>query len=318
VEHALTCPATSYRGRVPHRSPLALAALADAAVRDLDPVAVRPGTEAVEDLDVAEVTDSRKRCWTVRAPRSPVAATRIEREIRLLAEVGDQLPFAVPRIAGTANLPGGGRAVVHPVVPGQALDLEALAPRASLTAALGRAVAAVHDLPLRLVEEAGLPVYSAEEHRTRHLAEVDRAASTGSVPVPLLARWERLLEEAGAWRFIPCVVHGDLAADNVLVDGEQVSGILDWGEVRIADPADDLGWLAVGAGTDVLSGIVKAYAKARRERPDGNLSRRARFTGELAMARWLLHGVAVDDATVVDDAVHMLTDLELAVGGRKL
>jgi aminoglycoside phosphotransferase (APT) family kinase protein len=190
-----------------------------------------------------------------------------------------------------------------------------LADEEGLARALGQAVAAIHDLPPRLIEEVGLPVYGAEEYRFRRLAEVDRAAATGKVPTRLLGRWEQAVEEIGAWRFVPCCVHGDLGLESVLVDGQKVVGILDWSEARVADPADDLAWLVISAEEPVLSCVLESYTAARHEKPDGDLLRRARLAGELSMARWLLHGVNTDDAAIVEDALGMLSDLDAAVDG---
>jgi aminoglycoside phosphotransferase (APT) family kinase protein len=221
----------------------------------------------------------------------------------------------VPLVAGTVAVPDGGRAGVHRALEGKPIDPGALVPGPGLAAALGRALAAVHDLPARLVEDAELPVYTAPEYRTRRLAEVDRAAATGHVPAGLLARWERTLEEAGAWRFTPCVVHGDLAAENVLVGGDRVSGVLGWGQTRVADPADDIAWLVAAASPDGLESVLEAYAHTRRDAPDRDLLRRARLAGELAVARWLLHGTTTGDEAVVADAVGMLTELEERIDG---
>jgi macrolide phosphotransferase len=309
-----------YGGGVPARSPLVLAALASAAVPDLEPAAARDvvGAGETEDVDVAEVTDTQGRRWVVRAPRTSAAGAVLEQEWRLLARLTDppdQLPFAVPQIAGTVELPDGGRAGVHPALPGSPLRSASLTPGPGLAAALGRAVAAVHDLPTTLAEEAELPVYTAAEYRHRRLAEVDRAAATGHVPPGLLTRWERALEEAGAWRFTACVVHGDLAAESVLVADGEVVAVLDWGQARVADPADDLAVLVAGAPEEATESVLEAYAHHRRSAPDRDLLRRARLSGELAVARWLLHGVTSADETVVADAVAMLGDLEAAVDG---
>jgi aminoglycoside phosphotransferase (APT) family kinase protein len=297
------------------RTPLALAALACSAVRGLEPVGARRLTSAADDVDAALVDDDLKRQWVVRAPRTAAAGARLEQETTLLDTLTSWLPFALPQVAGTAALPSGGRAVVHRQLPGTSLQAGRLAAEPPLAAGLGRAVAAVHDLPTRLVEEVGLPTYGTEEYRFRRLAEVDRFAITGKVPHRLLTRWEQAVEEVGAWRFAPVVVHGDLAAENVLVDGTEVTGLLEWSEARVADPADDFGWLAVGADEAALPAVLSAYADARREPPDPDLPRRARLIGELAVARWLMHGVNTDDAVIVDDAVHMLADLDQAVDG---
>jgi aminoglycoside phosphotransferase (APT) family kinase protein len=302
---------------VPVRTPLALAALACAAVKGLEPVTVRdqPG-HAKDDLDVAVVTDDIERSWVVRCPRTTAAGARLEAEGRLLGALAGWLPYSVPQVEGHASLPEGGRAVVHRTLAGAPVDPAVLTPEAPLTAAIGRALAALHDVPERLIEDVGLPVYSADEYRLRRLAEVDRAAVSGHVPAALLTRWENALEEVGAWRFVPCVVHGDLAAENVLVDDHRVAGILEWAETRIADPADDFAWLASACSTQTLDAVIEAYTVTRRTEPDVALARRARLAAELAVARWLLHGVSTDDSAVVDDAVLMLTDLDVAVAGR--
>jgi macrolide phosphotransferase len=297
------------------RTPLALAALACSAVRGLEPVGARRLTSAADDLDAALVDDDLKRQWVVRAPRTAAAGARLEQETSLLDTLTSWLPFSLPQVAGTAPLPTGGRAVVHRQLPGTPLQPGRLAADEALAASFGRAVAAVHDLPTRLVEDVGLPMYGTEEYRFRRLAEVDRAAITGKVPHRLLTRWEQAVEEVGAWRFSPCCVHGDLAAENVLAERSEVTGLLEWSEARVADPADDFGWLAVGADEPALLAALVAYADARREPPDADLPRRARLIGELALARWLMHGVNTDDAVIVDDAVHMLADLDRSVDG---
>ena len=299
------------------RTPLALAALASVAVRGLEPVATQQHGAQDGDIDAAVVHDERGRRWLIRSPATPAAAARLEQECRLLAQLERQpLPFPVPVVLGMVALPEGGRAAVQQALSGTPLQPGALAAGPGLAAELGRALAAVHDLPVSVVEEAGLPVYEAEEYRQRRLAELDRAAATGHVPAPLLARWERALEEAGAWRFVPAVVHADLAAENVLVDDDHVAGVLEWGEARVADPADDLAWIASAAEPDAFESVLEAYAYARRGAPDRDVARRARLAGELAVARWLLHGMTTDDEGIVADAVTMLDDLDAAVSGQ--
>jgi macrolide phosphotransferase len=297
------------------RSPLVLAALASVAVPGLVPLTARalPGGD---DVDAAQVADELDRQWVVRAPRTPAAAALLEQEWRFLGTLTGRLPFAVPIVAGTVALPDGGRAGAHRALDGEPLDPAQLVPGPGLAAAVGRALAAVHDLPPRLVEDAELPVYTAPEFRGRRLAELDRAAATAHVPAGLLARWERALEEAGAWRFTPCVVHGDLAAENVLVAGDEVVGLLGWGQTRVADPADDLAWLVAGASEEATESVLEAYAHHRRDAPDRDLLRRARLSGELAVGRWLLHGTTNGDEAVVADAVGMLTELEASVDGQ--
>nr|WP_210737462.1 phosphotransferase [Cellulomonas hominis] len=293
---------------------MALAALATVAVPGFDAREVRPGSGAGDD-DVALVTDGQRRHWVVRAPRSAAAGAALEAELVLLAAVAEQvdagrLPFDVPRVAGAAPLEEGGRVVVHRELPGRPVVLDRLQPGPGTAAALGRAIGALHELPVALVEDAGLPVYDAAAYRQRRQAEVDEAARTGRVPATLLRRWEERLEDVSLWRFSPTVVHGDLSADHVLVADGGVTGVVAWGEAKVADPADDLAWLLVAAPQDAVDSIMEAYQLRRTELTDPHLADRALLAGELALARWLLYGVRSGDDDVVADAVQMLDELD--------
>lgn len=296
------------------RSPLALAALATVAVPGLDAVDVRRPRNPATGVDAAVVIDAEGRRWVVRAPQNPTAGAALEAETALLEGLGahvdaGRLPFEVPRPAGFVELPEGGRAVVSPQLPGRALHLEHLGPGPGLAAEVGRAIAAIHELPPSTVEDAGLPVYEADEYRRRRLAEVDEAAKTGRVPASLLRRWERALEDVTMWRFRPVVVHGDLSADHILCTPERPVAVLGWSEAKVADPADDLAWLLVAAPHEAVDAIVEAYNLRRTELRDPQLGERALLAGELALARWLLHGVHMDDQAIVDDATAMLAEL---------
>ena len=105
-------------------------------------------------------------------------------------------------------------------------------------------------------------------------------------------------------------MHGDLTAEHVLTAGGAVTGILSWGDAKVADPADDLSWLLVAAPQESVDSIMEAYQLRRTELLDPHLTDRALLAGELALARWLLYGVRSGNDDVVDDAVQMLTELD--------
>src|SRR5699024_1453427 len=172
-------------------------------------------------------------------------------------------------------------------IPGHPLPLEQLRPGPGLARAVGQAIAALHELPSSLVEDAGLPSYTADDYRRRRLAELDEAAATGRVPVRLLRRWEASLEDVAVWRYRPVVTHGDLGADHVLVAQQTVNGIVDWSSCQVADPTDDLAWLLVAAPEDAAESVLEAYRQARTELSDTHLVDRAHLVSELALVRWL-------------------------------
>ena len=303
------------------RTPLALAAIASAAVPGLDPVNVkgvihRPGHQ----FEVAFVQDTQDRRWVVRAPMTAAAAAQMDVAVSLLGLLSRRLPFSVPMPKGFVALDEGVRAVVYPFIAGRPLAFAQLPGGPGIAADLGRALAALHNLDLALCEEAGLTAYDPDTYRTRRLADLDRAAATGKVPTGLLSRWERSLEDVSLWRFAPTPIHGDLNGSEVLAvfadDSDaatgRVRGLTGWENAKVADPADDFATLVTQASPAAFDSVLEAYAHARLDRPDKYLERRARLAGELKALSKLLTAVGSGDKSSVATCADRLRKLDEA------
>jgi len=301
------------------RTPLALAALASAAVPGLDPATVE-GTAQLpgHQFEVAFIQDTQHRRWVVRAPMTAAAGAQMEVTVSLLGLLSRRLPFSVPTPKGFVALKEGGRAAVYPYLAGRPLDFARLPGGPGIAAELGRALAALHNVDRALFDEAGLPSYDADTYRTRRLSDLDRAAATGHVPTGLLARWERSLEDVSLWRFAPTPTHGDLTGDDVLAvfddDGDaatgRIRGLTGWEDAKVADPADDFAALVTQASPAAFDSVLEAYAHARVDRPDKHLEHRARLAGELKLVSELLTAVGSQDPRGVEACAARLRRLD--------
>ena len=102
---------------------------------------------------------------------------------------------------------------------------------------LGRQVAAIHRAPTD----------GWSEHPSERTA-----ANKWATLLATQARDAGIVDETIAQTFLsqaisesrtdrqPCLIHGDLTADNVFSEGDQVSGLIDLGDCGIGDPAYDL------------------------------------------------------------------------------
>lgn len=291
------------------RTPLALAALASAAVPGLDPVEVEGAVQVRgHQFEVAFITDTQHRRWVVRAPVTAAAGAQMDAAVSLLGMLSRRLPFSVPTPKGFVALEEGGRASVYTYLVGRPLDFGHLPAGPGIAAELGRALAALHNVDRALFDEAGLPSYDADTYRTRRLSDLDRAAATGHVPTGLLARWERSLEDVSLWRFAPTPTHGALTGAHVLAvfDDDRdagtgrVRGLTGWEAAKVADPADDFAALVTSASHAAFDSVLEAYAHARVDRPDKHLERRARLAGELSLVSELLTAVGLADQNGVE------------------
>jgi macrolide phosphotransferase len=295
------------------RKPIELAAIATAAVPGLTPTAVSSAPDDPADFDSALLLDSEGKRWRVRSPRHAEASARLETEFLVLRAfapaIRAELPFLMPTVAGSVRL-GSLSTFVYSHLGGTTRSVEELtAGPDALAREIGVALAAIHDLPRAIVSNADLPSYTPNEFRQRRLNELDQAATTGKIPPALLRRWEHALEDVSLWRFNPCVVHGDLHEDNILVEGQRVTAVTGWTDLRIGDPADDFAWLVASNEHDFVDAVLGAYTAGRRDTPDKHLLRRAALSAEFALAQYLVKGIATGDSSMVAEAEEMLATL---------
>lgn len=291
------------------RTHLTLAALATAAVEGLDVVqSSQFSADGAGDFESCLLTGRDGRHWIIRVPRTERAEAEQSADLvalrALSAGIRARLPFAVSTFVGQAPFHGT-RAVVYEFVYGEKAQLDRM--DVGLAAAIGSAIGAIHALPTSFVADAGLPVRAAVESVSQAVGVVDRAKSTGLVPVALQARWMRAIEDPTLWQFSPTVVNGTLTADSFLAASGGITGVLGWSGLRVDDPAVDLHWL-LGAPAEVADAAFDAYQSARGT-TDRRLRDRARLLAELELARWLLHGVQTRDTGIVDDAVQLMSGL---------
>ncbi|PRI10869.1 phosphotransferase [Leucobacter massiliensis] len=286
--------------------PFTLAALATSAVPGLVVFGVRELPDEEDFAAAVVVTEEDE--LLVRVPRTQAAEVQQSAELLGLAALGEgprsRLPFAVPRTLGMTRA-GETRAVVSSHLDGARFEAGDLSEDALLLDPLATAIAAVHELPVTVAQQGGLPVRTAQDLRLRATRLIDRAAASRLVPETVLQRWERAVETAELWDFAPVMVHGSLDAGQLRVDEDRISAVLGWSELSLGDPAADLSWL-LGAGSEVLEVVLSRYARRRNAGRLDHLRTRAALYHELEVARWLLHGTDAHEQDVIDDAVAML------------
>ncbi len=190
--------------------------------------------------------------WVFRFPRRAVAVPGVEREIAVLPVLAPLLPLPVP-VPGWIGRPstahgypwtffGASYLEGHEVAEVEADDRRL----ADLARPLARFLHALHGPePLAAVGHRLVPDpnrrsdMSLRVPRTRE--RLSELASAGLWQAP--ASVSGLLDAAAT---LPasqeaCVVHGDLHLRHLLLDaGTRIAGVIDWGDVGLADPSVDL------------------------------------------------------------------------------
>ena len=192
----------------------------------------------------------------VRMPRRLAAASLVINEQEWLPRLAPKLPLSVPSPV-RVGYPGHSypwRWSILPWLNGSPAN--EMQPDANQASKLAEFLRALHQLapvnaPLNGVR--GCPLADRAEGI---VARMDQLKRTTHMIVPAIeAAWQQALDAPIAvearW------LHGDLHARNVLVDGGEISAIIDWGDITSGDVATDLAsiWAlfdSAGARTEAL------------------------------------------------------------------
>jgi len=122
-------------------------------------------------------------------------------------------------------------------------------------AAAGAAVRTLHDGTL-----PPWPGRSVDELASRLDGECEWLIANDVLPVDVVWR-NRRLAEAALRPWTPTFIHGDLQLDHVFVDGDEVTGIIDWSEASQGDALFDLAILTL-AHEEHLGDVLAGYGTA--------------------------------------------------------
>ncbi len=140
----------------------------------------------------------------------------------------------------------------------------------------------------RMLHEAPLPPWPSsrfEDLAARLDGECEWLVANDVLPADLVARNRRVAE--AAMQPSPRVfAHGDLQIGHVFVDGDQITGVVDWSEAGAGDALFDLASLTIGHD-EHLGDVVAGYGSD----VDPDVIRAGWSLRSLLAVRWLLaHG----------------------------
>jgi aminoglycoside phosphotransferase (APT) family kinase protein len=242
--------------------------------------------------------------WVFRFPRRKIAAGLLENEARILPRLAPHLPLRIPqpvwhgRPEGAYPYPFAG----YELLPGVTACAVEWTPEERLRNAplLGRFLAALHGIEVddeTLARGPGDELARADLRKRaplilERLAQVE--AEHPAVEGAGVRAWLSRLVDTAPWTRRPCWVHGDLYARHLLVDEHlTVTGVLDWGDVHLGDPAIDLTIAFTFLPPEARGAFREAYGDIDEATWD-----RARFRAFQYGTALLMYGPSVGDAAI--------------------
>ena len=192
----------------------------------------------------------------VRLPRQPGGSATIEKEARWVPLLAAGLPVAVPDVVALGE-PGLGypewwsvvrwiEGATPAVVGGPSGSSTSPAPLATDLAGLVRALGAL-EVPREALADPDLRWYRADPLATQDAdtrAGIEQCRDLPGLHVDLdaaLAVWDEAMTLPGVADVVPeRWLHGDIAAENLLVRDGRLAALIDFGALCVGDPTVDL------------------------------------------------------------------------------
>jgi aminoglycoside 2''-phosphotransferase len=255
--------------------------------------------------------------WVFRFAKHAAAEASLRREWCLLPQIAQQFEIRIPS-PQLLRMDTPPRFLAHPMLPGPELTQDRYlqlgeGAREQCTQQLGKFLFAMHSTDPQLARQCGVEVTDQVHHhrallsRARlHLAGKLAERELSFVEQTISAYVEAQAEEPSPFR--AAVLHGDLGPDHVLYDERTgaVTGVIDFGDVTIGDPAWDLVYIYEDYGLDFLDRLLRTYL------PDdpGSLLRRLHRFYVLNSIEWTVR-CAEQTSAELDEAMAHLVRLRI-------
>ncbi|MEV4262369.1 phosphotransferase [Kribbella sp. NPDC049584] len=185
--------------------------------------------------------------WIHRSPRRPAVRPRLLAEATLLPWLAPQLPLPVP----VPELTDSG--VRHLMLPGSPFTDG----RTAIGRELGAFLKALHAVDLvEAVARGALDAATADAEKASFLEDC-RTQIVPLLPAEARTRALDLLDRVARVR--TSLIHCDLGPDHILMTDGRITGIIDWTDAVIGDPALDLCWPLNDAPAAVRAGLLDVY-----------------------------------------------------------
>ena len=253
--------------------------------------------------------------WIFRFPRNRVVTENLQKEQAILPVVAPRINFAVPRFehagcwngqpyAGYRRIPG--RPLSDPPFTGRKLSDE-------VTGSIAATLSSLHDIPTSLVAEVCAVEPTVEAWRQHYRALRNEVRDN---VMPLLESTTAAAIERGYSRFLDeelatledvALVHCDLGCEHILIsdDRSTVSGLIDFEDVTIGDPAIDFVGIYVTYGMEAVERVRDGYQCASNVQRswDVNFVNRLRFYTWMASCHEILYGLEEGRSDLVEEGI---------------
>ncbi|MDM5222921.1 macrolide 2'-phosphotransferase [Peribacillus sp. NJ11] len=227
--------------------------------------------ESGVDFQVVFAVDQQENEWVLRLPRREDVMPRTAEEKKALDLVKEHITvFEAPNwkiytneLIAYKKLNGIPAGTIDHEIQSYVWELDINNVPDCFYNTLGKALVALHNVPIEKAMNVGLTVHTPEEARESMKERMNAVREEFGVGDTLWTRWQQWLQNNEMWSMKTGLIHGDVHAGHILIDKEgNVTGLIDWTEAKVSDVSNDFAVLYRTFGEDGLELLINAYKEA--------------------------------------------------------
>ncbi|ASS75919.1 hypothetical protein CIG75_13755 [Tumebacillus algifaecis] len=239
-----------------------------------------------------------------RFPRHAESRRELMQEMQVLPSLAKSLPVPVPQFLYRSEPDAEVMYVGYEQIPGEPLtkavfSLLSAPEKFEMAETLGRFLTLLHShLP-----EVELPIFAKADWAT-FFDQIEASVFPVLTPherASTSAMFSAFLQDPANFMYTPRLLHGDLSCDHLLAQSGKLSGVIDFGDLRIGDPAYDFVGFYVEYGADFTQQVLKHYLLPQ---DDQFWSRVSGFYTQRLPLHSILYGVETGSELHVQAGLH--------------
>ncbi|MDY7433078.1 macrolide 2'-phosphotransferase MphK [Bacillus sp. V26] len=222
------------------------------------------------DFQVVFAEDDTGMPWVLRKPRRSDVVERAASEGRTLAFLRANLTadvpnwkFHMPELIAYPKLSGTPAAGIDLEQKQYVWNMSHQPPSDNFVHTLAEILAELHGMNQTSAGQSGIEVVMPEDFRKMTAESMADVKNKFGVSKQLWERWQTWINDDAYWPGFSALIHGDFHPPHILIDqNEHVTGLLDWTEAKVADPAKDFVFYHMIFGEKETARLLECYDQA--------------------------------------------------------
>lgn len=210
------------------------------------------------------------RLWVLRMPYRQDVIDRMFYERDVLRLVGKHLSISVPNwkivtkeMVAYPLLAGTPAGTIDPELGDYVWHIDPKSPPDQYVSSLASTMAELHEIGLDKVLGAGLRINNHEQIRQSMAENMEKTRKLLDVDDSRWATWQEWLVDDSYWPPFTVFTHGDLHPGHTLLAKDfTLTGLIDWTEASISDPAIDFTSCYAAFGEATLDRLINYYKES--------------------------------------------------------